>query len=132
MKVKGGRARAAVRAVILAGKRIHGVLAEITFLGRGLHRFARSLGERDLVVTNRHIHVKQNAASVLTDGLRFVFRQRDVLIHNLEGVLGEGILLLVLERREDGFVDVIGNLGRRATDQFDQGIQQFTHSAALA
>jgi hypothetical protein len=87
---------------------------------------------RDLVVADRTIHVEQDAAGVLTDGLRFVFRQRDVLIHDFERVLREGIFLLILQRREDGLVDVVGNLGRRAADQFDQGIQQFTHKYSLS
>ena len=84
MKMKRRCARPDVRAVVLAGERIHGVLAEITFLRRQRHGVARGLGERDLVEADRAIHVKQNAARVLADGLRLVFRQRDVLVNDLD------------------------------------------------
>ena len=46
MKMNRRRARAAVRAVILAGNRIHGVLPEITFFRRQLHRLARRFSKR--------------------------------------------------------------------------------------
>ena len=120
MKMKRRRTRPAIRAVVLAGERIHGILAEKTFFRRQLHRFARRFGKRDLVKADRTIHIKQNAAGVLADRLRLGFRQRDVLVNDLEGVGGEGIFLLVLQRREDGLMHVVGNLGGRAADEFDQ------------
>jgi hypothetical protein len=132
MKMKRRCARTHVRAVVFSGERIHGVLAEVTLLGRERHGFARGLGERDLVVTHRHIYIKQNASRVLTDGLRLVFRDRDVLINDLHRVLRERRFLLILQRCEDGLVDVVGNLGGRAADQFNQGILQFTHNAGSA
>ena len=122
MKMKRRRARPDVRAIIFAGERIHGILAEITFLRRQRHGFARRLGERHLIVADRHVHKKQNAAGVLADGLRLGFRERDVLVNDLEGVGRERIFLLVLQRRKNRAMDVVGNLGRRAADEFDEGI----------
>ena len=75
MKMKRGRARPDVRAVILAGERIHGVLAQITLLRRQLHGFLRRFLKRDLVEADRAIHVEQNAAGVLADRLRLLFGQ---------------------------------------------------------
>jgi hypothetical protein len=95
-------------------------LAEKTFLRRERHGFARGFGKGDLVVADRHIHKKQHAAGVLANRLRLGFRQRDVLVNDLEGVGGEGVFLLILQRREDCAVDVIGNFGGRAADQFDE------------
>ena len=132
MKMKRRRARPAVRAVVLAGERIHGILAEKTFLRRELHGFARRFGKRDLVEADRAIHVKQNAAGVLANGLRFVFRQRDVLVNDLHRIRGEGAFLFVFQRREDGLMHVVGNFGGRAADEFDQGILQLAHKFSKA
>jgi len=109
VKMKRRRARPDVRAVILAGQRINRILPEKTFLRRQRHRFARRLGERHLVVADRNIHEKQNAAGVLADRLRLGFRERDVLVNDLEGVGREGLFLLVLQRGENRAVDVIRN-----------------------
>ena len=98
MKMKRGRARPDVRAVVLAGERIHGVLAEITFLRRERHGVARGLGEGDLVEADGAIHVKQNAPRVLADRLGLVFRQRDVLVNDLDRVLGNRPFLFLFER----------------------------------
>jgi hypothetical protein len=39
--------------------------------------------------------------------------------------------LLVIQRRENCSMDIIGNFGGGAADQFDQRIQEFTHIARL-
>ena len=130
MKMKRRRARPDVRAVVLAGERIHGVLAEIAFLRGQRHGFASGFGERDLVEANRAIHVKQNAPRVLADGLRLVLRQRNILVNDLESVGCEGVLLLVFQRRKDGLVDVTRDFSRGPADQFEQGVLQFTHKLA--
>ena len=120
MKMECRRARTAVRAVVLARQRIHGILPQITFLRGQLHGFAPDLGERDLVGADRTVHIKQNAAGILTDGLRFIFGDRDILIHDFQSVSGERTLLLVLQRSEDNFVDIIRDFSRRAADEFDE------------
>ena len=120
MKMKRGRARPAIRAVIFSGQRVHGILPQITFFRCQLHGFACGFSEVDLVEADRTIHIKQNAAGVLANRLRLGFRQRDVLVNDFEGVGGEGIFLFVLQRREDGLMHVAGNFGGRAADEFDQ------------
>ena len=127
MKMKRRRAGTAVRAVVFTGERIHRILAQITFLGRELHGFARGFGKGDLIEADRTIHVKQNAAGVLADRLRFVFGDGDVLVNDLHRVLRDGALLLIFQRGEDGLMDVIGNFGGGAADEFDEGILQLAH-----
>ena len=60
-------------------------------------------------------------------GCDLFFRQRDVLVNDLHRGLGDRSFLLLFQRVEDGLVDVVGNFGRRAADQFDQGILQRVH-----
>ena len=120
VKMKCGRARTAIRAVVFASERIHGVLPEKTFFRRQLHCFARGFGKGDLVKPDGTIHIEQNAAGVLANRLRLGFRQRNVLVNDLEGVGGEGVFLLVLQRREDGLMHVARDFGGRAADEFDQ------------
>ena len=127
MEMKRRRARPAIRAVVFSREGIHGILAEKTFLGRELHGFLRRFFKTDLIKADRTIHIKQNAAGVLANGLRLVFRDGDVLVNDFHRVGREGVFLLVLQRREDGLMHVVRNLGGRAADKFDQGILQLAH-----
>ena len=105
------RARTAIRPVVLARERIHGILPEITLLGGQLHRFARCFGKSDLIKPDGTIHVKQNAAGILADRLRLLFRQRDVPVNDFQRALGNRAFLFLFQRREDGLVHVIGDFG---------------------
>ena len=124
MKMERGRAGTAVGAVILARERIHGILSQIPFFCGEGHRLARGLSKADLVVADGAVHIKQDAAGVLAEGLGLGFRQRDVLVNDLDGIGRQRILLLVLERRQQGPMHVVRNFGGRAADQFNQGIMQ--------
>src|SRR5581483_6473886 len=65
MKMEGGRAGPDVRAVVFAGQGIDRILAEITFLRRLFHGFARGFFEGDLVEADGAIDIKNNTAGVL-------------------------------------------------------------------
>jgi len=62
-----------------------------------------------LVKANWTIDIENNAAGVLANGLRFVFRQRYVLVDDLHRAFGDGSFLFLFERIEDGLVHVIGD-----------------------
>src|SRR5438046_9261789 len=73
MEVNRGRTRADIRAIIFAGERIHGILPQKAFLRGKLDRLARGFVECELIEPNGAIHIKKDAAGVLTDRLRLVF-----------------------------------------------------------
>src|ERR1700754_130994 len=116
MKMKRGRARADVCAVIDAGERVHGVLPEKTFLRCKCYSLPCRLCKSELIESDRAIYVKQDASGILADGLRLLLRQRDVAVDNLDSILGDGAFLFVFQRSENGLMNVIRNLGGSATD----------------
>jgi hypothetical protein len=89
MKMKCGRTWADVGAVVFSGEGVDGILAEKTFFSRKRHGFAGGFGECDLIEADRAIDIKQNAAGVLTDGLGFVFCERDIFIDDPDRIGGE-------------------------------------------
>ena len=120
MEMNGRRAGADVGAVVFAGEGIDGIVAEITFLGGLRDGRARGFGKGHLVVAHRTVHIEQHAAGVLAERLRLLFGQRNVLVDDLDGIGGDGALLFRLQRGQNGLMNIVGNLGRRAADQFDQ------------
>src|ERR1039458_8364227 len=123
----GRRAGTHIGAVVLAGDRIHRILAQKPFLRRQLHRFPRRLFEAELVVAYRAIHIEDYAAGVLADGLRLVLGDSNVLLDDLHRAGGDGALLLAFEGIEDGLMYVIRDFGRGAADEFQQRILQHIH-----
>ena len=127
VEVEGGRAGPDVGAVVLAGDRVHGVLPQEPLLRGQLHGLARGLLEAELVVADGAIHIENDAAGVLADGLRLVLRQGDVLLDDLHRAGGDGALLLAFERIEDGLMHVVRDFRRGAADEFQQRILQHIH-----
>src|ERR1035438_8637913 len=84
----------------------YGVLAEEPFLGGQFHGFAGGLLEAELVVADGALHIEDDAAGVLADGLRLVLGQDDVLLNDLHRAGGDGALLLPFERIEDGLMQI--------------------------
>src|SRR5262245_36097373 len=107
VKMDRGRTGSDVRSIVLAAERINRVLPEITFLRRQLHRFARRFLESNLVETHRAIDVKQDAARVLANGLRLLFRQLDVAVDYFHRGFSDGSLLLLLQRAYDRVLHVV-------------------------
>ena len=103
------------------------VLSKITHFRRLLHSRLCGLGEGHLIESDRAIHVEDDAAGVLADGLGLVPRQGDVLVDDLHRRLGNGPLLLVFQGGENGAVNIVRNLGRGSADQFQQRSLKFTH-----
>ena len=120
MKMKRRRPGTDVGAVIDAGERVHRVLPQVTKLGRLLHRQTSCVFKRDLVHVHRTVHVKQNAAGILANGLGFLFRQRDIALDDFQRRLGDGSFLLPFERVENRFLHVVGNLSGGPPNQFNQ------------
>jgi hypothetical protein len=50
-----------------------------------------------------------------------------MLVNDLHRILGDGALLLIFQRGENGLMHVVGNFGGRAADEFDEGILQLAH-----
>ena len=77
--------------------RIHRILSQITLLRGQLHGFPGRLRKCNLVKPDRAIHIKQNAAGVLADGLRFLFGQFNVALDDFQRILGNRTLLFLFQ-----------------------------------
>jgi len=127
IKVEGGRAGADVGAVVFAGDGVHRILAQIPLLGGPFHRGAGGARKVKLVEAPGAIHIKQDAAGVLADGLRFVFGQRYISLDDLHCAGGDRALLFARQRCQEGLVDIVGDFSRGAADQFQQRVFQRVH-----
>ena len=128
MEMHGGGTRSDVRPVVSAGDRVYRVLPKIAFLRGERDHLAGGFLKGGLIKTYGAVDIKNDAARVLANGLRFVARQRDILVDNLHRALGDGALLFLLERSEDGLVHVFGDFRGRSANQFEQRIGQQIHA----
>jgi hypothetical protein len=124
MEVKDRRARPRVVAGVPAGHAVDAVLPQIPFLRRCSYRLGRRFFERELVISNRRVHIEEDRARVLTERQRAVARKDDVAPDDIERHVGIRALLLLRARARDGADDVIGKLRRRATDELENAFEE--------
>jgi hypothetical protein len=118
VEMHGRGTGANVCAVIAARNRIDRVLPKKAFLRREFYRFSRRVRKGEFVKANRAIHVENDAAGILANGLRLGFGEGDVLLDDLHRTFGNSTLLLALKGSQDSTVHVIGNFSRSAPDKF--------------
>jgi len=118
-----------VCAVVHAGERIDGILPEVSFLGRLFHGDAGVFFKSNLIEGDGAIDVKDDAAGILADRLRFAFGEFNVLLDNLQRILRDGAFLLIFERAQNGGLNVVWNFGRSAPNQFHEGVFECDHKS---
>ena len=131
VEVDDGGADAEVGAGVFSGDGVDGVLAEVAdFCGFADGVFG---GGNEITFVERRwsFDEKKYGSSVLANGLDFFLRHFDVALDHFHGFGADGSFVFLAKVLEDDALDVVGNFGGGAADEFDEVVFKSGHAYSI-